>query len=234
MAALFARGPWYELFAALGLIAALILARSRLQKAGVDGRTETRAILSAVAAFGAGVCVSNIANWFFFPDLLELPLLRRIGEAGLTFYPGMIAAVGLTALLWRLSGVPRETFGDCVAAFPLFHGIARIGCVLTGCCYGIPLGSGDLRFPSAAVEAAFCLLLALWLLRKRPARPCLCYFTLYPVYRFFAEFLRGDDRGRLFPLPLSVSQQISLIILISVALYLGARTFRHRRKETDL
>ena len=82
--------------------------------------------------------------------------------------------------------------------------------------------NGVARFPVQLVEAGlnFGLFFLLWtLLRKRrlPGRLLLLYLLIYPTYRFFLEFLRGDAiRG--FLLGLSTSQVISLLLLAGSAL----------------
>ena len=205
----------YNLTAALGLCAALVFALRRLSANGFDGAALRRVAAAALAAFLAGAAASNIFNWIVFPELTALPLPARIRAAGMTFYPGMICAIALFALLLRLLAQP-------VPAFPLFHGIARIGCLFAGCCYGRELTAGafSFRFPYPALESVFLFALVFLLIRRRPARPLLVYCTAYPIFRFFAEFLRGDDRGVLIPgISLSVSQQISLAILAGVLVY---------------
>lgn len=213
----------YNLMAALGLCAALIFALRRLTEGGFDGASSRRITVAATVAFLAGAAASNVFNWIVFPELTVLPLLARIRAAGMTFYPGMICAIALFALLLRLLAQPvRRVFFLTVPAFPLFHGIARIGCLFAGCCYGreLTVGTFSFRFPYSALESAFLFALAFLLIRRRPARPLLVYCTAYPLFRFFAEFLRGDDRGVLLPgIPLSVSQQISLAILAGVLVY---------------
>ena len=230
LAAFAAHFLWYNLFAALGLCAALAAARARLAESGLPEGRQTALLLCALPCFLIGAAVSNLANWFFFPELLALPLGRRILSAGFTFYPGMIAAIGLYALLLRLLRLPvAEMMDRLVPAFPLFHAIARVGCCVAGCCYGIPVGR--FRFPSQALEVAACFCIFLWLWRGKSRRPCRFYFTVYPLYRFFAEFLRGDSRGVLLPgCPLSVSQQISLCILAGLALF--TLISRKKRKES--
>lgn len=215
----------YNLMAALGLCAALVFALRRLMADGFNGRALHRITAAAAVAFFAGAAASNAFNWLIYPELATLPLLTRIRAAGMTFYPGMICAVSLFALLLRLLSQPvRRVFFLTVPAFPLFHGIARIGCLFAGCCYGreLTVGTFSFRFPYPVLESAFLFALVLFLIRRRPARPLLVYCTAYPLFRFFAESLRGDDRGVLLPgISLSVSQQISLAILAGVLVYIS-------------
>ena len=110
-------------------------------------------------------------------------------------------------------------------AVPLAHGFGRIGCFLTGCCYGrecSALGiafahsevapNGVPLFPVQLVEAACVLGLAPALAsmsrRGRTGREMLAaYLISYGVLRFILEFFRGDGcRG--FLLGLSVSSSL--------------------------
>lgn len=229
--------PLYNLFAAAGLIAALAFARRRLARANFSSAVQTRILFVAAAGFFIGVAASNIFNWFIFPDLLSLPLPARILSAGFTFYPGMICALSATGLFYRLMRLPAgEIFETTVAAYPLFHAVARIGCFFAGCCYGrvINLRIGGLtvyRWPTQLMESLFLFLLFYILAFRAKQRRTLIYFTAYPIFRFFLEFLRSDDRGVLIPgSPLSVSQILSLSILAGVGLFL---LITYRKKRTS-
>ncbi|MBO5646597.1 MAG: hypothetical protein J6S59_05730, partial [Clostridia bacterium] len=110
----------YNLTAAVGLCAALVFALRRLSADGFDRAACRRIAAAALAAFLCGAAASNIFNWFAYPELLALPLLSRIRAAGLTFYPGMICAISLFALILRLLSLPvRRVFFHVTPAFPL-------------------------------------------------------------------------------------------------------------------
>ena len=150
---------------------------------------------------------------------------------GSVFYGGLLGGMLAAGLyLWRKKD--RADYGDLGAvAVPLFHAFGRLGCFLTGCCYGVESGFGFVyhhavseevngvsRFPVQLAEmvlniALFSLLLY-WLRKGRHKGKLLqWYLLIYPVYRFILEFFRGDDyRGFLFGL--STSQWISLLILL--------------------
>lgn len=157
--------------------------------------------------------------------------------SGSVFYGGLLGGIGAAAVYCRLSSEDCQKYTDAAAIFlPLFHSFGRIGCFLSGCCYGIacrggivyhhsliPAANGIPRFPVQLLEA--CGNLVIWglLLGLKRRRCCqnrllLLYFLLYSLMRFFLEFLRGDDyRG--FLLSLSTSQWISIpLFLISLFL----------------
>ncbi len=156
---------------------------------------------------------------------------------GLVFYGGFIGST--LAVYWFTGSKYMRKQLDkrlCVNLYavviPLFHAFGRVGCFLAGCCYGIecefgfavndnrinPLINGPRRFPTPLLEAIGCLvifsvLLILWLKDKMRDKMLYLYCVMYPVLRFFDEFLRGDAiRGIWFGL--STSQWISIALFI--------------------
>ena len=171
---------------------------------------------------------------------------------GATFYGGLLCALALyplALLCIRRRQVPVYTrLCELAACIPAGHCLGRIGCFLGGCCFGKPTGgvwgvvfpggSAPYEFYGGAVplhpvqlyEAAFLLalffVLFFWL--KKDALPFYC--LLYGIWRFGIEFLRADDRGSLFGLPLSPSQVISLALFVLGAALLAGRMVRARRQ----
>ncbi len=149
---------------------------------------------------------------------------------GSVFYGGLIGAILVALFYIRKNRLDRGAYSDIAAvSIPLFHTWGRLGCFLSGCCYGIEWEHGFTythsavasanfvpRFPVQLVEAGLNLglfLLLFRLLRKDRLKGHLLhlYLLIYPAYRFLLEFLRGDDyRGFLFGL--STSQILSLVL----------------------
>ena len=168
---------------------------------------------------------------------------------GSVFYGGLIGAVGVGLLYLKRNTLPMGPYADIGGVcIPLFHFFGRMGCFLSGCCYGMewehgivyhcsPVASanGVPRFPVQLVEATLNLILFFLLYRwlkkgKLQGKLLAAYFSVYPVYRFFLEFLRGDEyRG--FLGPFSTSQFISLLLLVSVCAYWVISTRKARRIE---
>lgn len=162
----------------------------------------------------------NIAVW-----------AMQIASGGMVFYGGLIGgtAAGMFYILHFKTPV-SEMMDIAFAGVPLFHFFGRIGCFLSGCCYGteyhgifavvFPEGNlgnapaGTELFPVQLLEA--CLNLILWavltIVYRRTSRGWLTsglYFLSYGIIRFITEFFRGDDiRGHIGAL--SVSQVISV------------------------
>src|SRR5690606_15988691 len=76
---------------------------------------------------------------------------------GLTFYGGLVTAILAAWLLLRADRFPFWKAADMAGmVLPLGLGFGRLGCVLGGCCFGVPWDSPlALSFPagSAASEA---------------------------------------------------------------------------------
>lgn len=128
-------------------------------------------------------------------------------------------------------------------AFVLFHAFGRIGCLLGGCCYGFELASpitiGLVRldhFPIQAVESAaeFIILLLIEKTHLREHK-FISYIGLYSVFRFTAEFFRGDAvRGIWFGL--STSQWIALftagVVIAMIIRNIPERTHKAETRES--
>lgn len=163
---------------------------------------------------------------------------------GMVFYGGLFGAIIGAAIYMKVLRLPLAPYMDIMAfCVPLFHGFARIGCFLAGCCYGVEwkyglvthngleaAANGVPRFPVQLLEsglefALFAAIIVLYLRRKLLGRLMYVYLLSYAAIRFCDEFLRGDPvRG--FVGPLSTSQLISLLVVVTVTAILAVRHFR--------
>lgn len=177
--------------------------------------------------------------------MLRHPISSGLIETGFVFYGGLI---GGTLGYFAGIKIARCTFRDFLNLFafviPYIHAWGRVGCFCAGCCYGIhydgPLAvhytnpvsdvvCGPGIFPVQLLEAlllfAFAIVILILLLRGRGKNNLLFlwYALYYSIVRFCLEFLRGDEaRGQLQlgAISLSVSQVISVIVMITVILCL--------------
>ena len=169
-----------------------------------------------------------------------------IASSGMVYYGGLFGALAGICICAKARKIynRRSYLNVFVTAFPFFHFVGRIGCVLTGCCYGIEYhgpfaiqysekvvteGINDHitdfpRFPVQPLEALCEILLFVFLLimwkKKQDSVSLIPYYLLpYAVIRFADEFLRGDDiRG--FWGPLSTSQWIAIIVAVIMVIYI--------------
>ena len=167
--------------------------------------------------------------------------LDALFDTGIVFYGGLFGLIITYSICLKSKrcNLDKQALDVLATCIPLFHTIARIGCFLSGCCYG-KLYKGvfsinyvttidnqideNLRFPVQLVEALFEFLLFIYLysLSKskewRTKKLLLRYLALYSSGRFVLEFLRGDiRRGVVYGI--SFSQCISILIWVVLVVY---------------
>ena len=251
----------YALMAGVGAAAAIFLVPVIGKKRGADYvRTQMMLLFAGLGALIGGHVLYGVTNFGKLVTLIKelgsvasfRELYTRLNEifGGSVFYGGLIFAIiaGAIYLAVTLKKRDKSVYYDLGAiTAPLFHGFGRIGCFLSGCCYGVESkigfvyhnsfaegANGVCRFPVQLVEAGlnFALFFVLWaLFRKRKLEGKLMglYFVTYPVYRFILEFFRGDAvRG--FVGPLSTSQIISIALFI-VGVVLLAKKKKPKTEE---
>lgn len=157
-------------------------------------------------------------------------------DTGIVFYGGLfgLIIIYLICLKSRRCNLNMQAVNVLATCIPLFHAVARIGCFLSGCCFG-KLYQGifsvnyittienhvdeNFRFPVQLVEALFEFLLFIYLLyllksdEWRSKKLLLRYLVVYSSGRFLLEFLRGDIR-RGIVYGISFSQCVSVLIWI--------------------
>lgn len=156
---------------------------------------------------------------------------------GFVFYGGLI--FGLIYYLFYSLIFKKFDFQKSYLLAPgliMGHAVGRIGCFLTGCCYGsqcdLPWAiklSGELRHPVQLYEAISLILLGFlslnWIKKKKTnLYVILHYLLIYSAVRFIVEFFRGDELRGVFWLSLSASQ------LISLGMFLIAFTIKIAKK----
>jgi phosphatidylglycerol:prolipoprotein diacylglycerol transferase len=194
-----------------------------------------------IADMGIIIILSSIVGarlfYIVFYDLqgtLQNPLsLLKLQQTGLVFYGGLFFAVGAGMLYCRLKKNSISVVLDITApSIALGQSIGRIGCFLSGCCYGKPTSVpwavnfphlSHARHPTQIYESlvTFAIFLILIRFRKRKTgngQVAWLYLVLYATARFLLEFVRGDNLPVL--LHLTISQVLSVFALI-VALPLG-------------
>lgn len=177
---------------------------------------------------------------FFFSRLL----------GGMVFYGGLFGALIGAAWYLKVVKLPLSPYMDIMAfCIPLFHGFARIGCFLGGCCYGVECrygfvfhhspdttANGVTRFPVQLLESGlefvlFAVILVLYSKRKKRGKLMYVYLLSYAVIRFCDECLRGD-KMRGFVGPFSTSQFISLLVLITVPVFIAVRQNKEKKNRS--
>jgi phosphatidylglycerol---prolipoprotein diacylglyceryl transferase len=236
---LFEIGPFtvytYGVMLAAAYLLGLQLAIYRSKKAGLDsGRVLDLGVYLVIAALvGAKLLLLLVNFGYFGTNPREILVLARSGGV---FYGGLIGATLVAFWYIRRHQLPLWTTCDMFApGIALGHVIGRLGCLMAGCCYGLPTTRPwGITFtdpfaatnvgtplniplhPTQVYEAgAELIILGLLLVTERkgrtfPGRTFWLYMLLYAISRFVIEFYRGDERGVI--MGLSTSQFISVIL----------------------
>lgn len=172
---------------------------------------------------------------------------------GMTFYGGLIFGVVAFLLLYRFfylrhnEPILKEMLKIAPASISLGHAFGRIGCLLSGCCYGkdtdawygimLP-GHEHPTIPTQVIEMIFLFILATILailaFKQITNYTFPIYMVSYGVFRFIIEFFRGDERGQLAGLSPSQYICIALVIGAGVLFYFYKTKIFAEVKQDDV
>ena len=231
----------YEIFLAIGIVAALAIARifSDIDKVPaklfnfilIDG-----CVAIALGYFGA-VFTQAIYNW------LDDGVFELTVTTGATFLGGLIAGVVIFLIGYFIIGSFLFKKKENIKYFPRLldfapvsitaaHAFGRLGCLMAGCCHGeicdawyavYHVNLGAKAVPIQLFESIFlfilCAVLTILAIKKVSGTMAI-YMSSYGMWRFFVEYLRSDDRGSTVVDFLTPSQLISVLLLIGSVLIL--------------
>jgi phosphatidylglycerol---prolipoprotein diacylglyceryl transferase len=188
----------YALFVALGLVAAVLVYYLSIRKlhVGNDGL-----YIAAAAAVG-GIVGAKLPLWIANYRLILAGADPQLWLSGRTIVGGLLG--GALAVWWtkRRLGITRRLGNYLVAPVCIALFFGRIGCFLTGCCYGVAtslpwgvnFGDGIARHPTQLYEALLVAgLFAYALVMKDRYAPGVLFRVFMIVYfgwRFLVEFIR--------------------------------------------
>ena len=190
----------------------------------VRSRPYSRSIHDTINAVFQALLGAAVGAWLVVKLPMWLSYLRGLYSSAELLHGGLnwIGAVAGGALAGyfycrRYDLPPGKAFDLFAPVLPLSHAVGRVGCLLTGCCYGkettawpamvLPdyWGVWASRYPTRIVSIAANLLICATLLlferhatrRSRRGWPFdgflfLAYVELYCLQRFFFEFWRAD------------------------------------------
>ena len=233
------RIPMFATMVWLGLIAFTITIILLLEKKeGAERKTVNRILIVCAAGFTALFVFA-----FLFNSLFHSIAKGKLVLGGITWLGGLLGAfptllLGIHFFCPRIKGHALTYFNLLIPGIALAHGFGRIGCFLGGCCYGsvtdsifgvcFPAGSNAALlypapdgnslpvYPTQLFEAIFEFLLFTVMLifyKKLHRHFFETYLFGYGTFRFFLEFLRGDNRGST-GFFLSPSQVISILFIV--------------------
>ena len=248
--------PTYGVFAAVGLIAGLMLATRCAIRLGLRPNDVWNFGLIAIcsAVIGSRVLLI-VANWH---DFLAYPLLMMsvtiprtvdtvLIEIGLGIFAGLLYLT-LKQMPWL------DTLDAATPGWALGQAILMLGCFFAGCNYGRPtempwgtifhsrwalLWNGtSLEVRLHPVQIYFCLLQAglcaglLWWLprRKQAGEPTGAWLLVAGLAQFFLDFYRGENRLLILGGAISLMQAIDFCM----AIVGGTLLLRHPAKNNDV
>ena len=236
----------------IGVITAAVLFFIYLAKNGVDKKSflDLGIVITATAFMG-------IVFAILFENIYEAVKASVNGLIphwtwGMTFYGGLFGGVITFILMYRFYYLRHnEPIFDHIlriapACISLGHAFGRIGCFLSGCCYGIETHTKwDIYFPihdhaylpTQLFEMVFLFILAALLaflaFKHINDYTFLIYMVSYGVFRFIIEFFRGDERGQLAGLSPSQYWCIVLVLGAVPVYFLLNKKFFNKEKELD-
>jgi phosphatidylglycerol:prolipoprotein diacylglycerol transferase len=195
-----------------------VLAGARLAARRAPG-----AAMASVAVAAALVVLAGSRALYWLIDGGGL-----FASGGLTSLGGVVAGVAAAPVLARLAGVQLAVLLDAlVPAALLALGIGRIGCLLAGCCYGLPTAlpwgvvfpevGPPARHPLQLYSAAVDLVIV-WGVCRYPLPPGMAAaraLAAFGTARFALETLRDPATTDLIePIGLTLAQVLSLAVVL--------------------
>lgn len=129
---------WYGILVALGFVAGFWTASRRAPLDGLHSET--------VADIGPWLIVGGLVGarilyviTYWQDDFAGGPWtdVFKVRQGGLVFYGGFIGAVLCGVFYVRKNKIPTWKMADALApSIALGHAFGRLGCLMTGCCYG--------------------------------------------------------------------------------------------------
>lgn len=221
----------------VGAVMAAILLFIYLHKKGVHSNQFLDLAIVVIATVFMGVVFAIL-----FENVYEAIKHNIYGQPqhwtwGMTFYGGLVGGIPTFLLVYKYYYLKHgEPILDKIviiapACITLGHAFGRIGCFLSGCCYGIETdpGSGIVFpgmdhavVPTQLIESVFLFVLTAVLVvsafRFDFSYNFVIYAVFYGIFRFIIEFFRGDERGQL--VGLSPSQYWCIVLVVgAIPLY---------------
>lgn len=208
----------YDLMIVIGVLLMIIYVTKRLENHDGYTRQQTNRLLILL---GASLLIALVSSYLFdgiFHSIKE----GELTFGSITFIGGLVGGIVSFLVLLKYfypydNKNVKQIMNTIITGVVLAHAFGRIGCYLAGCCFGIPTDSvlgvvfphghahekfGDASiYPTQLFESffLFALFFALITVQKLKDLEVETYLISYGVFRILVEFIRGDDRGSLFP-----------------------------------
>ena len=246
----------YTICIALGAAGCLLLFRLLADRLHLSARLTNLSLAGGVVGMAVGLGAAVLFQAFY--DYLAGYGFFIDAATGATFYGGLIGGAAAFLLVYFVGGrfvfPAREHLsafftvtGAVSVSIAFAHACGRVGCFFVGCCHGLetdgPLGlyfpALDARvYPTQLYEAIFLFALAAalaWRALRHHRDGLPLYLVAYGAFRYFIEFIRGDDRGA-SPVPFLSPSQLTALVLVAVGCLLFWVEWRTRpaaQEKTD-
>lgn len=251
----FSIGPfdvrWYGIMVVLAVVAVIALAILEARRVGLS---EDHIYNVALWGIIGGILVSRLLHVIDKWDYYMANPRQIIGFEGLTVYGAVLGALIAVLIYCRVKKISFWQMGDIIAPGAIVgQAIGRIGCLLNGCCYGLPTS-----LPWGVVytnPASFCPLGEsfqptqvyhilwdligfgiLWSVRRKlepKGSLFLLYLAIYAAGDLAIRFVRVGEpfRSGLF-FNLQQAQLIGILILLVTVPWMIIRMWRYRAKQS--
>ncbi|MBR2925982.1 MAG: prolipoprotein diacylglyceryl transferase [Clostridia bacterium] len=242
----------YQICIAVGFFLALYYLRLWGDTRKFPARLQNLCIAGAVVAVIVGAGSAIVMQGFY--NHLAGGAFQISRSTGATFYGGLIGGALAFLAVYFIGGhylLPKGLAGErffemseiAAGSIAIAHAFGRFGCLFAGCCHGQVtdawFGVYHVRLDAKVVpvqlyEAIFLLLLFGYLtfrLSKGKHANLAIYLSSYAVWRFFAEYLRADDRGQTV-IPFLSPSQLTALLLFALGIGLVFLERFLRQKQT--
>lgn len=239
---------YYGLFIVIGLVIATIIGLIIVKREELDYNdffivVATGALFAIVGAKLLFLIVNiKMIDW---TSIFCFEYFSSLMSGGFVFWGGLLGGLFSIVILEKMTNVAAVKIASCsVCCIPFFHGFARLGCGLVGCCYGknysglfsvsyecsLFAPNNVKLFPvqyfEAVGEIIIGIVLLLYTLYRDKKNSIYLYLLLYSCMRFFLEYFRGDaERGIVYCF--SVSQWICLFVFMCSFYILGKEKLKN-------
>ena len=244
----FAQIPTYFLVISLSLSGLLVLLSSRVDAQKFDRKLAYNIALIVMISGFLGGRLFHIFYEEFAYYKADPVLSLYFWNGGFVYLGGLLLAWPVTWIYCQIKKISFLAWADFYAPLlSLAHALGRVGCVLSGCCFGqyceLPWGIAG-RHPTAIylTLGEFVIFFVLIMLEKRqlnlkaklvegdqknvvaevqlqfPGQVFFKWIFLHSLLRYTVEFYRDDFRGSFFRLPFLGSLSVSQIICFGLML----------------
>ena len=239
----------YGLMIALGLLIFLYLIKrnTRFHELKLENKFTMIMIIGIIAGLIGGRILFLLGDPASFTQFLDL---FSFWQGGFSILGTVIAILVIMPLYLKTIRVPAIGLLDLIAIYaPILQSISRIGCFLSGCCYGIPTthpwGITYTDTESAAplyvclhptqLYSALGMLIIFALMYfvfqhmfSKPGQLICIYIIAISLERFIVDFWRGDrEINPLF----SLNQHIAIAMLIAASIGFITATLLDKRRS---